>query len=108
MRKWSILLAMMLVLLVVGIAISAQDDGVTTDDNWCLEGQPWENTCGGDNPGRTEWLWTCGWYFAQAQLGNTRWAPWWCATQMPAAFSCAMSSAPPFPFTSRAGAYRWR
>ena len=81
MRKWNILFAMVLVLLAVGMTISAQDDG-TTDDNWCLEGGPWENACGTD--ARGEWLWTCGWYFAQAQLGNIHWAPWWCATQMPA------------------------
>ena len=81
MRKWNILFAMVLVLLAVGMTISAQDDG-TTDDNWCLEGGPWEDDCGTD--ARGEWMWTCGWYYAQAQLGNVHWLPWWCATQMPA------------------------
>ena len=85
MRKMVMLLAAT-ALLITGFAVSAQDElpeGVTAD-NWCLEGEPWDGYCTSEDEAVVWWYWTCGWYFAQAQLGNIPIAPWWCATQMPA------------------------
>ena len=85
MRKVILLVAIM-ALLMAGSVVSAQDElpeGVTAD-NWCLEGEVWEGYCNSEDEDVLWWQWTCGWYFAQTELGNIPLAPWWCATQMPA------------------------
>jgi len=49
---------------------------VNTGDNWCNAGEPWGGRCNvAESIALTNYLWRCGWYFAQGLTSNECGAP---------------------------------
>ena len=81
MRKFTFVFTLILLVLLAGTIVFAEDDALPGDDgpSLCTDGV-WDCPDPVD-PAREEWNWACGWYWGHFLAGKISEVPDWCVTE---------------------------
>lgn len=94
MKHWTMMVAVLAMLVVSGAALA--NDGMTEDprENACYAGGTLEGKCDWPTDAEDEWAWNCGWYLAAYQNGRAS------ADSLPETCAILISQAPSCYFTT--------